>query len=128
MIDPASGRIKPALSRGDDELKIDNTPQAIVVSVGIVATAGLVGFLVASGWPASQIIAFATLAAGLFAGQWAAGRKSSVIDAKQDHQTEKLDRVVRQTNGAMHAAISEAVETGIARGVAAIRDQETRHG
>lgn len=99
-------------------LKIDSMPQAIVVTAGIFATSGLVGFLVWSGWSAEAIIGFAVLALGLFAGQYAAVRKASQVDAKQDQQSAKLDRVVKQTNGDMRAAIAEGVSRGIAAGLA----------
>lgn len=102
-------------------MKIDTVPQAIVASVGIVSVAGLVGFLVWSGWSAASIVAFAGLAAGLFAGQLVNSHKAAQLDAKQDQQSAKLDRVVAQTNGPMHATIATAVESGIVRGVAAAR-------
>jgi hypothetical protein len=102
-------------------LKINTVPQAIVASVAIVSVAALVGFLVWSGWSAASIVAFASLAAGLFAGQYVTSRKAALLDAKQDQQSVKLDRVVAQTNGPMHATIAQAVESGIARGVAAAR-------
>lgn len=113
--------MEPALSRGDAVLKIDSTPQAIVVSVGIVTTAGLAGFLVWSGWDAAAIIAAAGAIAGLFGGQLAVARRASVVDAKQDAQLETLDQVARQTNGELKATVASAVELGIARGLTAAR-------
>jgi hypothetical protein len=110
--------MEPALTRGDEQLKIDSMPQAIVLASGIFATAGLVGFLIWSGWSAEAIIGFATLGMGLFVGQFAAARKASQLDAKQDQQSAKLDKVVKQTNGDMRAAIAEGVSRGIAAGLA----------
>jgi len=117
--------MRPALSRGYTELKIDTTPQAIVVSVGILSIAGLVGFLVWSGWDAAAIAGFAALALGTIASQYATTRKASQLDAKQDVQTAKIDDVLAQTHGGMHASIEAAVEQGIARGVAAARREGT---
>lgn len=116
--------------------KIDSTPQAVVVSTGIVTVAALVAFLVWTGKDIETILALAVTAAGLFTGQYATTRKASQLDAKQDQldakqdqQTGKLDTVVRQTNGELKATVSDAVETGIARAVAAYRhDQEVNRG
>lgn len=105
-------------------LKIDSTPQAIVVTAGILTVGAIVCFLVYSGWDAETIIGMAILGAGLFTGQYATTRRASVLDAKQDQQTAKLDTVVRQTNGELKAVVGAAVSDGIARGVAAARAAE----
>jgi hypothetical protein len=118
--------MEPAVSRGDTPLKIDTTPQAIVASVGIVATACLVGFLVWSGWNGETIVGFGALAIGLFAANFATTRKAAQLDAKQDQQSAKLDTVVRQTDGELKSTITEAVSDGIARAVAANRQENER--
>ena len=122
--------MEPALSRGDTvKLKIDSTPQAIVVSTGIITVGALAGFLVWSGWDAETIVGMAILAAGLFTGQYATTRRASILDAKQDQQTVKIDTVMRQTNGELKAVVSAAVSDGIARGIAAAHAAEgTRRG
>lgn len=102
MSQPA--RTVAAGERGD-AVKIDSWPQAVVVVVGLVATAGVTVALVHAGWSGEAIIGFATLAAGLFAGQLVSARKASAIEAKTDHQTEKIDTIVEQTNGRSDAEI-----------------------
>lgn len=110
-------------------LKVDSTPQAIVVCTGLVTVAGLACFLVWSGWDVAAITAAAVAIAGLFGGQWATARRASVVDAKQDMQFETLDQVARQTDGELKKAVSDGVAAGIARGIAAARAaEETRRG
>jgi ABC-type Mn2+/Zn2+ transport system permease subunit len=117
------------LTRGDEKLKIDNTPQAVVVSVGIVTTGALTGFLVWQGWSLEAIAAAAVAVGGVFAGQWASTRRTSVVDAKQDAQLDTLETIRHQTNGGLKATIDGAVATGIARGVAqALAQQQSREG
>lgn len=102
--------MEPTSTRGDEPLKIDNWPQAAVIVSGILATGGVVVFLVSAGWSGEAIGAFATLALGLFAGQVATARKTSQLDAKQDAQSAQLVKIVRQTNG-----LQDAERTAIAR-------------
>jgi hypothetical protein len=110
-------------------LKIDNTPQAIVWSTGILAIAGLVGFLAWAGWQTETIIGFATLALGLIAAQAANARKTAVVEAKTDNQTQDLQTLLHQTNGGLSATVADAVEKGIARAVIAYRaDQASAYG
>jgi hypothetical protein len=98
---------------GGAMLKIDNTPTAIVASVGILAVAGLAGFLVSAGWSSGAIIGFATLALALFGGQAINARKTATIEAKTDDQSSTLEQIAKQTNGDMRKAISDAVADGI---------------
>lgn len=95
---------------GGDALKIDNWPQAVVVVAGILATGGVVVFLVSAGWSGEAIGAFATLTIGLFAGQFAATRKAAVVEAKTDQQTTQLDTIQRQTNGMADAERRQLAE------------------
>jgi hypothetical protein len=100
---------------GGVKLKIDNTPTAIVASVGIMAAAGLAAFLVSAGWSAEAIIGFAVLALGLITGQAVNARKTATIEAKTDQQTGTLETIARQTDGELKQAISDAVADGIDR-------------
>lgn len=106
-------------ANGGTELKIDNTPTAIVASVGIVAAAALVGFLVSAGWSTEAIIGFGTLALGIVGGQAVNARKTATIEAKTDQQTGTLETIARQTDGELKKAISDAVADGIDRGTRA---------
>lgn len=110
-------RIIP-LTRGDETLKIDSMPQAIVVSVAIVTAGGVGALLLLQGWSPEAIAAAVLTVAGIFTGQWAVSRRASVVDAKQDAQLDTLETIRHQTNGGMKAAIADAVELGVARGVA----------
>jgi hypothetical protein len=98
--------MEPAVTRGE-ALKIDTVPQAIVATAGICATAGVIVFLVNAGWNMEAIGAFATLAAGIIASQFVNARKTAVVEAKTDAQTEQLgaqlDQIVQQTNGMSEA-------------------------
>lgn len=111
--------MKHALSRGDEALKIDSWPQAIVVSVGLVATAGVIGFLVSAGWSAEAIIGFATLAIGLFAGQAVTARKAATVEAKTDQQSETLAQIASQTNGKHDAELDEIADRAAVKVIAA---------
>lgn len=100
---------------GGKTLKIDNTPTAIVASVGILGAVGLVVALIFAGWSSEAIIGFGTLALGLVAGQATAARKAATIEAKTDHQTEQLTTIASQTDGELRQAIADAVADGIER-------------
>lgn len=106
------------LTRGDETLKIDSMPQAIVVSVAILTAGGVGALLLLQGWSPEAIAAAVLTVAGIFTGQWAVSRRASVVDAKQDRQLDQLDVIQHQTNGGMRAAIAAGVEQGVARGVA----------
>lgn len=116
--------MKHALSRGDDPLKIDNWPEAMVIAVGLVVTGGLVMFLVSAGWSSEAIIAFATLAVGLFAGQLVQARKASTVEAKTDQQTETLAQLVDQTNGKSEAELEEIADRAAVKIIAAYKRGE----
>jgi hypothetical protein len=98
-------------------MKIDSWPQATVIISGVLATTGVVIFLVSAGWSGDAIGAFVTLALGLFAGQLANARKTATVDAKTDAQTDQLDLIQRQTNGLTaaerHAIAVDAAEHAI---------------
>jgi hypothetical protein len=113
--------MKPVVSRGDDALKIDSWPQAMVICVGLLATAGVVGFLVSAGWSSEAIIAFATLAVGLFAGQLVQARKGATVEAKTDQQTATLAQLVDQTNGKSEAELDEIADRAVLKLVAAYK-------
>lgn len=98
-------------------MKIENWPTAIVVCAGILCTGGVVFFLVDAGWSSEAIIAFGTLAVGVFAGQAVNARKVSQVEAKTDAQSEKLDTIVEQTNGMSTAQIEQVAETAAARAI-----------
>lgn len=115
---------------GGEPMKIDTLPQAIVAAAGIVATAGVVIFLVWAGWSAEAIGAFATLALGIVASQFVNARKSAQVEAKTDQQTVKLDTIVEQTNGMStlerKAIAREAADMAVADLLAAWRRGEMR--
>lgn len=113
-----------SLSRGYGELKINSGPQAAVAIAGIVAVAGMLVALILAGWSPEAIVGFVVAIAGVAAGQFMNTRKAAEIDAKTDVQTEKIDTIVEQTNGQMRAAISEAVQDGIAKAAAAYRAEQ----
>lgn len=113
--------MKPAVSRGDTTLKIDNWPQAVVLSVGLLAAGGLVAFLVSAGWSSEAIIGFGVLAAGLFAGQAVQARKTATVEAKTDQQTETLAQIVSQTNGKSDTELDEIADRAAVRVIAAYR-------
>ncbi len=105
-------------------MKITSWPQAVVVVAGLIAVAGIVISLVSAGWDAETIIALATAAAAITAGQYVQTRRASELDAKQDQQSVVLDTVARQTNGELKATVAAAVETGIGRAVAVYRAEQ----
>jgi hypothetical protein len=98
-------------------VKIENWPTAAVIVAGIVCTGGVVYFLVDAGWSSEAIIAFGTLAVGMFAGQAVNARKVSQVAAQTEAQTEKLDTIVEQTNGMSTAQIEQVAETAAARAI-----------
>jgi hypothetical protein len=98
-------------------VKIENWPTAAVIVAGIAATAGVTYFLINAGWSSEAIIAFGTLAVGLFAGQAVNARKVSQVEAKTDQQSEKLDTIVEQTNGMSTAQMEQVAETAAARAI-----------
>ena len=105
-------------------MKITSWPQATVVVVGLTAVAAIVISLVRAGWDSETIIALATAAAVIVAGQYVQTRRASELDAKQDQQSRTLDTVARQTNGELKATVAQAVETGIGRAVAVYRAEQ----
>lgn len=118
--------MKHALTRGDDPLKIDSWPQALVLAVGLLVTGGVVIFLVSAGWSSEAIIAFGTLAAGLFTGQAIATRKASTVEAKTDQQTAQLDTLLEQTNGKSDAELDEIAGRAAVKVIAAYRNGELK--
>lgn len=113
--------MKPSVSRGDEPLKIESWPQAVVLAVGLAVTGGVVIFLVSAGWSSEAIIAFGTLAAGLFAGQAVQARKASTVEAKTDQQTETLAQLVEQTNGKSEAELDAIADRAAVKVIAAYR-------
>lgn len=99
-----------ALSRGDESLKIDSWPQAIVAVAGILATGGVVVFLASAGWSGEAIGAFASLALGIIASQFVSARKAAVVEAKTDQQTATLATIKAQTNGMADAERKQLAE------------------
>lgn len=98
-------------------MKIDNWPTAAVIVAGIASTAVVVYFLVDAGWSSEAIIAFGTLAVGVFAGQAVNARKTAQIEAKTDAQSATLETIVEQTNGMSTAQIEQVAETAAARAI-----------
>jgi uncharacterized membrane protein len=114
-----------ALSRGETALKINTVPQAVVLSVGLIAAAGLVVGLAFAGWSAEAIVGFGGLALALVTGQFVAARRASVVEAKTDQQTATLDTIRRQTNG-LSAAERNDIAVRAAR--AALDERDIRGG
>lgn len=96
-------------------MKINNTAEAIVWCVGILAAAGVVIGLAVAGWSSEAIIGFAILALGQVAGQAVNARKAATIEAKTDQQTVKIDEIARHTDGELHETVAAAVANGVAR-------------
>lgn len=101
-------------------MKINNGPQAAVAIAAIVAVSAIVISLVLAGWSAEAIIGMAAAAVALATGQLVNARRTSVVEAKTDQQSETLDTIRHQTNGGMKAAIAAAVSQGIADGMALV--------
>jgi Flp pilus assembly protein TadB len=80
-------------------LKISTLPQAIVAAAGILAVAAVVVSLALAGWSPEAIVGFGILAATQFVALYLQTRRTAVVEAKTDQQTEQLDTIVRQTNG-----------------------------
>jgi hypothetical protein len=104
-------------------MKVENWPTAAVLIGGLALTAATLWFLAQAGWSAETIIAFGTLAVGLFTGQAVNARKVSRVDAKTDQQTAQLDQLVEQTRFAP-GALTNVAETAATR---AIVKYEGRH-
>lgn len=104
-------------------MKIDSTPQAIVVCVGIVAAAGLVVALAFAGWSTEAIIAFTGLIVATVTGQYVSTRQASEVKAKTAEQTAMISTVLEQTNGMSHTERQDIAERAAA---AAIRKMGER--
>lgn len=94
--------------------KISSWPQAVVVVAAIAAAAGLVISLSSQGVALEAIVGAIVTVAAIFGGQYVAVRKASSVEAKTDDQTEKLDRIVEQTNGLSTAERQDIAERAAA--------------
>ncbi len=109
-------------------MRIENWPTAIVVVCGLHSTAAVVVFLANAGWQAESILAFGTLAVGVFAGQAVTARKASQLADKTDEQSEKLATIVKQTNGLQASHAAGIAETAAARAIVKYEARQREQG
>ena len=109
-------------------MKISTLPQAIVAAAGILAVAAVVVSLALAGWSPEAIVGFGILAATQFVALYLQTRRTAVVEAKTDHQTDQLDTIVQQTNGMSEAErerlADDAADRAAVRIVAAFRNGE----
>lgn len=83
----------------DRIIKISSWPQAVVACAGLFAAVGALWALLSADVPVEAAIGAAMTVLGLSTGQLAIARRTSVTEAKTDHQSGQLATIVEQTNG-----------------------------
>lgn len=97
--------------------EISGWPQAVVAVAGIMSGVAGVVLLYRAGAPIEAIIGLASIAGGLFTGQFVTARRTTEVARATEAQNDALATISHQVNGGLKTTVAAAVSDGIATGV-----------